>query len=122
MTKAICQQCRKEYEVKYPFQKYCSNKCVIEHNRKFDKALFDKTCEKCGKKFVSTTVSARYCSRECAGNTKKPVQKLDIYLNVVEEYESIGQAARENYLTSKQIAYACKRYGKCVGYYWRFKQ
>ena len=52
----------------------------------------------------------------------KPVQKLDLYCNIIAEYDSITDASKSNNLSNGNISEACKGKRKTAGgFIWKYK-
>lgn len=78
----ICQGCKKEFDIRYDHQKYCSRNCAKrEEKRRAAERLygvFDKCgrCERCGVEFEKQTRNQKYCSVSCKELDRKENPEL----------------------------------------------
>jgi hypothetical protein len=65
--RASCKKCDKGFQLKKPWQKYCSDKCQYTHanNRNAKNQLNMGSCARCGKSLEQKRQDAIYCSKTC---------------------------------------------------------
>ena len=92
LIEQICRYCGKAFmPEKSNNQKFCSEKCFIDHRKKYKENLYRHNCEWCGENFNSGNKNQKYCSKECLTDW----QNSSGYIKTLKENTSLVRCCPE---------------------------
>ena len=74
-------------------------------------------------KVVDTDLCKQVSSANCKRLFSKPIIQYDKLMNIISEYESLSEAARQTKINAQNISSVCLGKNKSAGgYVWKYKQ
>lgn len=70
-----CMNCGKSFVKKHGNQRYCSEKCKMEKNKKPHKEKSLQICKYCGKAYLANRATHIYCSEKCKNAAYREIHK-----------------------------------------------